>query len=83
MPRHLQIIYEINARHIQNIRERFPADDDRVRRMSIIEEGPVQLINMAYLSIICSHTVNGVAQIHSKLLRESMFKDFYEIRPMV
>jgi len=49
--------------------------------MSIIEEKPIRLINMAYLSIIGSHTINGVAQIHSKLLRESMFKDFYELTP--
>jgi len=50
--------------------------------MSIIEEKPIRLINMAYLSIIGSHTVNGVAQLHSKLLRESMFKDFYELTPL-
>jgi starch phosphorylase len=81
LPRHLQIIYEINARHLQNIRDHFPSDDDRIRRMSIIEESPVRLINMAYLSIIGSHTVNGVAELHSKLLRESMFKDFYELTP--
>jgi starch phosphorylase len=49
--------------------------------MSMIEERPVRLINMAYLSIIGSHTVNGVAEVHSKLLRESMFKDFYELTP--
>ena len=81
LPRHLQIIYEINARHLQNIREHFPSDDDRIRRMSIIEETPVRIINMAYLSIIGSHTVNGVAELHSKLVRESMFKDFYELTP--
>ena len=81
LPRHLQIIYEINARHLDNIRQHFPNDNERIRRMSIIEEGPVRLINMAYLSIIGSHTVNGVAQIHSRLLRESMFKDFYDLTP--
>ncbi len=81
LPRHLQIIYEINARHLQNIRNQFPDDSDRIRRMSMIEERPVRLINMAYLSIIGSHTVNGVAEVHSKLLRESMFKDFYELTP--
>lgn len=81
MPRHLQIIFEINARHLDGIRRRYPNDNERIRRMSIIEEGPVKLVNMAYLSIIGSHTVNGVAQIHSKLLRESMFKDFYELTP--
>lgn len=81
MPRHLQIIYEINARHLETIRQQFPLDPDRIRRMSIIEEHPIRLINMGYLSIIGSHTVNGVAEIHSKLLRESMFKDFYELTP--
>jgi starch phosphorylase len=81
LPRHLQIIYEINSRHLQNVRKHFPSDDERIRRMSIIEENPNRLINMAYLSIIGSHTVNGVAQLHSKLLRESMFKDFYDLTP--
>lgn len=81
LPRHLQIIYEINSRHLENIRQKYPNDNDRIRRMSIIEEGPVRLINMAFLSIIGSHTINGVAQIHSRLLRESMFKDFYDLTP--
>ena len=81
LPRHLQIIYEINARHLDDVRRHFPSDEERVRRMSIIEEDSNRRVNMAYLSIVGSHTVNGVAQIHSKLLRESMFKDFYELTP--
>ena len=63
------------------MRDRFPFDDDRIRRMSIIEEKPVRLVNMAYLSIIGSHTVNGVAKLHSKLLCESTFREFYELTP--
>ena len=81
LPRHLQIIYEINARHLDDVRRHFLSDEERVRRMSIIEEDSNRRVNMAYLSIVGSHTVNGVAQIHSKLLRESMFKDFYELTP--
>ena len=81
LPRHLQIIYEINARHLEMIRRQYPSDHDRIRRMSIIEETPHRLVNMAYLSIIGSHTINGVAQLHSKLRCETMFKDFYDLTP--
>jgi starch phosphorylase len=69
LPRHLEIIYEINFRHLKDIEARFPGDHDKMRRMSLIEEDGVKRVNMAYLSIVGSHAVNGVAQIHSDLLK--------------
>ena len=81
LPRHLQIVYEINRRFIEQIRQRFPGDEDRVRRMSIIEEGPEKRIRMAYLAIVGSHKVNGVAALHSQIIRETLFKDFAELWP--
>ncbi len=81
LPRHLEIIYEINARHIEAVRAKFPNDDDRIRRMSLVEEDGEKRINMGYLCIVGSHAVNGVAQIHSDLLKTTLFKDFYEYTP--
>lgn len=78
LPRHLQIIFDINMFFLQQIEKKFPNDRDRLRRMSIIEEGNVQQVRMAYLAIVGSHTVNGVAAIHSDLLRTTIFKDFVE-----
>jgi glycogen phosphorylase len=81
LPRHLQIIYEINQRFLTFVRERFPGDDDRVRRMSIIEEGEVKRVRMAHLAIIGSHAVNGVAALHTQILQREVFRDFYELWP--
>ncbi|XP_072169352.1 glycogen phosphorylase, brain form-like [Diadema setosum] len=81
LPRHLQIIYEINMHHLEEVRRLYPDDPDRMRRMSIVEEGDHKRINMAHLSIVGSHAVNGVAAIHSNLLTTSVFKDFYEMMP--
>lgn len=81
LPRHLQIIYRINHHFLDEVKQRFPGDDDRVRRMSIVEEGEDKRINMAHLSIVGSHAVNGVARIHSNLLKSKIFKDFYEMFP--
>jgi len=81
LPRHLQIIYEINARFLAQIRQRFPGDDDRCRRMSIIEEGSEPRVRMATLAIIGSHSVNGVAALHSEILKNELFRDFYELWP--
>jgi len=81
LPRHLEIIYEINARHLEDVRAKFPNDDDRIRRMSLVEEDGEKRINMGYLCIVGSHAVNGVAQIHSDLLKTTLFKDFYEYTP--
>ncbi|XP_060117142.1 glycogen phosphorylase, liver form [Heteronotia binoei] len=81
LPRHLQIIYEINQRHLDKIAIMFPKDVDRIRRMSLIEEEGVKRINMAHLCIVGSHAVNGVAKIHSDIIRTQVFKDFAEIEP--
>ncbi|KAL8168653.1 UNVERIFIED_CONTAM: hypothetical protein K2H54_009631 [Gekko kuhli] len=81
LPRHLQIIYEINQRHLDRIAVMFPKDVDRIRRMSLIEEEGVKRINMAHLCIVGSHAVNGVAKIHSDIVRTQVFKDFAEIEP--
>lgn len=81
LPRHLEIIYEINFRHLKQVEAKFPGDMDRVRRMSLIEEDGVKRVNMGYLSVVGSHAVNGVAKIHSDLLKTTLFKDFYELSP--
>uniref|UniRef100_A0A8C3CPN8 Alpha-1,4 glucan phosphorylase n=1 Tax=Cairina moschata TaxID=8855 RepID=A0A8C3CPN8_CAIMO len=81
LPRHLQIIYEINQRHLDHIASLFPADVDRLRRMSLIEEGGTKRINMAHLCIVGSHAVNGVAKIHSEIVRTQVFQDFAELEP--
>uniref|UniRef100_A0A8C5S9M1 Alpha-1,4 glucan phosphorylase n=1 Tax=Laticauda laticaudata TaxID=8630 RepID=A0A8C5S9M1_LATLA len=76
LPRHLQIIYEINQRHLDKIRALFPKDVDRLRRMSLIEEEGVKRINMAHLCIVGSHAVNGVAKIHSDIVKSQVQKSF-------
>ena len=81
LPRLLEIIYEINARFIAEISHRWPGDSDRIQRMSLIEEGSEPMIRMAYLAIVGSFSVNGVAELHSRLLREGLFRDFAELWP--
>lgn len=81
LPRHLQIIYHINFLHLQNVSAKYPGDVDRLRRMSLIEEEGEKRVNMAHLSIVGSHAINGVAAIHSEILKNSVFKDFYELTP--
>jgi starch phosphorylase len=81
LPRLLDIIFEINARFLDEVSRRWPGDNDRLRRMSIVEEGPEQQVRMAYLAMVGSYSVNGVAELHSRLLREGMFNDFYELWP--
>jgi len=81
LPRILDIIYEINARFIVQISQRWPGDNDRIARMSLIKEGSEPMIRMAYLAIVGSFSVNGVAELHSKLLREGLFRDFAEMWP--
>lgn len=81
LPRHLEIIYHINFLHLENVKKKFGPDFDRLRRMSLVEEEGDKRINMAHLSIVGSHAVNGVAQIHSDILTASLFKDFYELTP--
>lgn len=81
LPRHLQIIFEINARFLAEVSKKFPGDTDRLRRMSLVEEEGEKKINMAHLAIVCSHKINGVARIHSEILKKDLFKDFYEMFP--
>ncbi|RMG90905.1 MAG: glycogen/starch/alpha-glucan phosphorylase [Zetaproteobacteria bacterium] len=81
LPRILDIICEINARFLSEVAKRWPGDTDRQRRMSIIEEGPVQQVRMAYLALVGSFSVNGVAELHSTLLKKGLFADFYEMWP--
>ena len=81
LPRLLQIIYEINARFLNQVASKWPGDTGRQIRMSIIEEGHIRSVRMAYLAIVGSFSVNGVAELHSQLLVEGLFKDFYELWP--
>ena len=76
--RHMMIIYDINLFFLQRVESVFTNDLDRLSRMSIIEEGSSQYVRMSHLAIVGSHKVNGVAEIHSELLRSSVFKDFVE-----
>uniref|UniRef100_A0A8C4TL91 Alpha-1,4 glucan phosphorylase n=1 Tax=Erpetoichthys calabaricus TaxID=27687 RepID=A0A8C4TL91_ERPCA len=81
LPRHLQIIYEINQRHLDRVSALYPGDWDRLKRMSLIEEGDPKRVNMAHLCVVGTHAVNGVARIHSEIVKNSVFKDFYDIEP--
>ncbi len=81
LPRLLDIIYEINARFLAEVALRWPGDTARQQRMSIIEEGNESFVRMAYLGIIGSFSVNGVAALHSNLLTAGLFKDFFELWP--
>ncbi|CAH1098666.1 unnamed protein product [Psylliodes chrysocephalus] len=81
LPRHLEIIYHINFLHIEDIKKRWPTDLDRMRRMSLIEEDGEKRVNMAHLAIVGSHVVNGVARIHSEIIKADLFRDFYELTP--
>src|SRR5262249_9756952 len=81
MPRQLEIIYEINRRLLDEVRERFPGADGRIEKVSLIEEGPQRKIRMANLAIVGSHSTNGVAAIHSGLLRATTVKELAELYP--
>lgn len=79
LPRHLQIIYDINLFFLQDVEKKFPNDRDLLARVSIIEESRPKMVRMAYLAIIGSHKVNGVAELHSDLIKTTIFKDFVNI----
>jgi starch phosphorylase len=81
LPRHLEIVFEINRRMLDAVRRRFPGDEGRVVRTSLIEEGPEKHVRMANLAIVGSHSTNGVAAIHSALLRSTTVKDLAEMFP--
>uniref|UniRef100_A0A672JA15 Alpha-1,4 glucan phosphorylase n=1 Tax=Salarias fasciatus TaxID=181472 RepID=A0A672JA15_SALFA len=81
LPRHLQIIYQINQAHLDRIAALFPEDMDKLRKMSLIEEDGCKRVNMAHLCIVGSHAVNGVAEIHSNIIKSDVFRDFSELEP--
>ena len=81
LPRHLEIIYEINRRFLDEIRLKYPNDASRIARMSLIDESGERYVRMAYLATVGSHKVNGVAELHSQLLQETTLHDFYELWP--
>jgi starch phosphorylase len=81
LPRHLEIIYEINSHFLDEVRTRFPGDNARLERMSLIDESGGRYVRMAYLAAVGSHHVNGVARLHSDLLRQTVMYDFAEIWP--
>ncbi len=81
LPRHLEIIFEINARFLDEVRIRFFGDEERLARLSLIDERGERYVRMAHLACVGSHTVNGVAELHSELLKQEVLKDFYELWP--
>ena len=81
LPRHLEIVYEINRRFLAEVRSRYPGDDDRVRRLSLIDESGDRSVRMAHLACVGSHAINGVAALHSELLRRDVLRDFSELWP--
>jgi starch phosphorylase len=81
LPRHLDIIYEINARFLDEVRIRFYCDESRLARLSLIDEHGERYVRMAHLACVGSHTINGVAELHSELLKHDVLKDFYELWP--
>jgi starch phosphorylase len=81
LPRHLEIIYEINNRFLEEVSAKFPGDEERAQRMSLIGEGGGKSVRMAHLATVGSHAINGVAALHSELLKASVLKDFYEMWP--
>ena len=81
LPRHLEIIYEINARFLDEVRDRYPMDEERVRRVSIIDEEPPRFVRMAHLACVGSFAINGVAALHSRLLAETVLRDFHDLWP--
>jgi starch phosphorylase len=81
LPRHMEIIYEINARFLDEVRLRYPFDASRIERLSIIEEVGPRYVRMAHLACVGSFAVNGVAELHSRLLKETVLHDFYDLWP--
>ena len=81
LPRHLQIIYDINDRFLEEVKLRYPGDMEILSRMSLIEEGDGKQVRMPHLAMVASHVVNGVAALHTELLKTTIFKDFYKMYP--
>ncbi len=81
LPRHLLIIFEINRLFLEEVERRFPGDTARLQRMSIIDDSGEKQVRMAYLAIVASHSVNGVSALHSQILKDDLFRDFYDLWP--
>ncbi len=81
LPRHLEIIYEINFRFLSEVRKRYPGDLEKISRLSLIEEGDEQKVRMAHLACVGSYKINGVAALHTELLKKDVLHDFYELFP--
>jgi len=81
LPRHLEIIYEINQRFLEEVKQRYPGDNERLSRLSLIDESGEKYVRMAHLASVGSHAVNGVAELHSELVKKTILRDFYEIGP--
>jgi len=81
LPRHLEIIYEINRRFLEGVRSKYPGDDQRLARLSLIEEGGEKHVRMAHVACVGSHAINGVAALHTDLLKKTVLHDFYELWP--
>lgn len=81
LPRHLEIIFELNARFLELIAQRYPKDKSRLERMSLIEEGHDKQVRMAHLACLGSHAINGVATLHTELMKQDVLKDFYDLWP--
>jgi len=81
LPRHMQIIYEINGRFLREVNAHHPGDGELLKRLSLIEEGPEKFVRKAHLAIVGSSAVNGVAKLHTEILKQTLFKDFFELWP--
>ena len=81
LPRHIEIVDEINRRHLDGVRLRFPGDDARVHRLSLIDDNNGGFVRMAHLAAVGSHAINGVAELHTELLKTNILRDFYELTP--
>lgn len=81
LPRHLEIVYEINRRFLDEVRKKYPGDDQRLGRLSLIEENAEKYIRMAHIACVGSHAINGVAALHTDLLKKTVLHDFYELWP--
>jgi starch phosphorylase len=81
LPRHLEIIYEINQRFLEEVKQRYPGDNGLLARLSLIDESGEKYVRMAHLATLGSHAVNGVAELHSDLVKKTILRDFYEIGP--
>src|ERR1039457_6263912 len=81
LPRHMEIVDEINRRHLDNVRQKFPGDGQRAQRLSLIDESGDKHVRMAHLAALGSHAINGVAALHTELLKTRVLRDFYELTP--